>query len=239
MRRPRRRSKPRGLRRSWVRRALWVLLALFAFPHLLLLLYRLLPPPVTPLMLMRLTEGAGLSKDWVTLEEIAPSLREAVIAAEDNRFCAHRGVDWDEMQAAVGEYWNSDRARGASTITMQTVKNLVLWPGRDMIRKGIEIYLAHYVELFWPKQRILEVYLNVAEWGPGLYGAEAASQRYFGKPAARLLPAEAALLAATLPNPRRWRADRPTGYISTRAASIRRRTGQLGPLLDCTRTDSR
>jgi monofunctional biosynthetic peptidoglycan transglycosylase len=189
-------------------------------------------------MLMRLTEGAGLSKDWVPLEQMAPSLREAVIAAEDNRFCVHRGVDWDEMQAAVGEYWESDRVRGASTITMQTVKNLALWPGRDMIRKGVEIYLAHYVELIWPKQRILEVYLNVAEWGPGLYGAEAASQRYFSKPAARLSPAEAALLAATLPNPRRWRADRPTGYISTRATSIRRRMGQLGPLLDCTRTGS-
>jgi monofunctional glycosyltransferase len=231
----RRRTAGRRRLRGWVRRALWTLVVLVALPHLLLLLYRLLPPPVTPLMVMRLTEGAGLSKDWVSLDAIAPSLAEAVIAAEDNRFCVHRGVDWTEMQAAVGEYRESDRVRGASTITMQTVKNLVLWPGRDVIRKGIEIYLAHYVELLWPKRRILEVYLNVAEWGPGLYGAEAAAQRYFGKAAARLSATESALLAATLPNPRRWRPDRPTEYISGRAASIRRRTEQLGPLLDCAR----
>ena len=221
--------------RRWLRRALWVLIALIALPHLLLLFYRLVPPPLTPLMVMRLTEGAGLSKDWVPLDGIASSLPEAVIAAEDNRFCEHHGVDWTEMQAAVGDYWESDRVRGASTITMQTVKNLVLWPGRDMFRKGIEIYLAHYVEIIWPKRRIIEVYLNVAEWGPGVYGAEAAAQRYFGKPASRLSHGESALLAATLPNPRRWRPDRPTAYISNRAASIRRRTGQLGPLLDCIR----
>ena len=214
---------------------MWALVALIAVPHLLLLVYRLIPPPVTPLMLLRLTEGAGLSKDWVGLDAIAPSLAEAVIAAEDNRFCVHGGVDWTEMQEAVGDFWTSDRVRGASTITMQTVKNVVLWPGRDVVRKGIEIYLAHYLELIWPKTRILEVYLNVAEWGPGVYGAEAAANTYFGKTARQLSRAEASLLAATLPNPRRWRPDRPTAYLSSRAASIRRRTGQLGPLLDCAR----
>ena len=220
-------------RRRWVRRAAWTVVALAALPHLLLLLYRLVPPPVTPLMIGRLAGGNGLDRDWVRLDEISPALAQAVIAAEDNRFCTHSGVDWTELRAAMNERRSDERMRGASTITMQTVKNLVLWPGRDVLRKGVEIYLAHYLDAIWPKHRIIEVYLNVAEWGPGVYGAEAASLRYFGKPASRLSVTEASLLAATLPSPLRWRPDRPTPYISNRAASIRRRIGQLGPLLAC------
>ena len=211
-----------------------VLLALLAaIPHILLLFYRLIPPPVTPLMVMRLPAGDGFDRDWVRLDEIAPALARAVLAAEDNRFCQHRGVDWTEMRSAVGEYWDRERIRGASTVTMQTAKNLVLWPGRDLVRKGVEIYFARYLELIWPKRRILEVYLNVAEWGPGLYGAEAAAQRYFRTPARRLSSREAALMAAVLPNPRRWRPDRPTRYIAARADTIARRSAQLGGMLDC------
>jgi monofunctional biosynthetic peptidoglycan transglycosylase len=229
----------RGPRRPWLRRALWVFLALVAAPHVLLLLYRLVPPLVTPLMLTRLVAGDGLTRDWVRLDEISPALVSAVIAAEDGRFCTHHGVDWTEMRSALRDYQADERARGASTITMQAVKNVVLWPGRDVIRKAIEVYLAHYVELIWPKHRIVEVYLNVAEWGPGVYGAEAAAQRYFRKPARRLTAREAALLAAVLPSPRRSRPDHPSPYTSDRAGAIQRRAAQLGPLLACVRGGER
>ena len=204
-------------------------------PHALLLIYRVLPPPLTPLMVMRLPAGDGLARDWTSLEDLSPAIRHAVLAAEDTRFCEHGGVDWTEMQNAWNDYQSSTRVRGASTITMQTARNLVLWPGRDLFRKAIEIYFAKYLEMIWPKRRILEVYLNIAEWGPGIYGAEAAAQRYFGKPARRLSNREAALMAAVLPNPRRWRPDRPTRYITSRAATIDTRRRQLGPLLDCLR----
>ena len=230
-----RRPRPRSGRRRWVRRTTRLLLLLFALPHLLLLVYRVVPPPLTSLMLIRLVEGQGLSKDWVGRDRIAPVLPEAAIAAEDNRFCGHHGVDWSAMQTALDEYRSEDRVRGASTITMQTVKNLVLWPGRDPVRKALEIYFAYYVELIWPKRRIMEVYLNVAEWGPGLYGAEAASRRYFDKPARQLTTRDASLLAAVLPSPQRWRPDRPTAYIENRAETIEQRRAQLGPLLACAR----
>jgi monofunctional biosynthetic peptidoglycan transglycosylase len=228
-------AAPAATRPRWLRRALWILAALVFAPHALLLVYRLVPPPLTPLMVIRLVQGEALERRWVGLDAVSPSLAYAVIAAEDNRFCTHGGVDWAEMQSAIDDYQSGERTRGASTITMQTVKNLVLWPGRDVVRKGIEIWLAHYLELIWPKARIVEVYLNVAEWGPGIYGAEAAALHYFGKAARRLSPLEASLLAAVLPSPRRWRPDRPSGYVSGRATIIRRRTDQLGPLLDCVR----
>jgi monofunctional glycosyltransferase len=231
-RRPKR-GASRGIVRRWIWRALWLIVAAIALPHVILLAYRVVPPPLTPLMVGRLFEGEGLERRWVGLDDVAPALVAAVVAAEDSRFCRHRGVDWTEMRAAVNDYRSDTRVRGASTITMQTVKNLVLWPGRDVMRKGIEIYLAHYVELVWPKRRILEVYLNVAEWGPGVYGAEAAARRHFDRSAAELSRAEASLLAATLPSPRRWQPDRPTAYLSNRAASIRRESERLGPLLDC------
>ena len=219
--------------RRRVRRAIAAIFLLFAIPHVLLLVGRLVPPPLTSLMLIRLFERQGLSKDWVSLDRMAPALAESAIASEDNRFCQHHGVDWTEMETAIDEYRSDERVRGASTITMQTVKNLVLWPGKDVGRKAIEIYFAYYLELIWPKRRILEVYLNVAEWGPGLYGAEAASRRYFGKSARQLTPHDAALLVAVLPNPLRWRPDRPTPYILDRAQTIERRRAQLGSLLAC------
>lgn len=227
-----------GWRRRWLRRLIRAVALLVALPHALLLACRVVPPPITPLMFVRLAEGHGLSRDWVGLADIAPSLVYAVVAAEDNRFCSHRGVDWTELRAAVGDYWSADRVRGASTITMQTVKNVVLWHRQHVVRKAIEMYLAHYLELIWPKQRIIEVYLNVAEWGPGIYGAEAAARHWFGKPASALTPGEASLLAAALPSPLRWQPDRPTRYLSNRAGAIRRRIRQLGPLLDCVKRET-
>jgi monofunctional biosynthetic peptidoglycan transglycosylase len=209
------------------------LLAVLLAPPALLLVYRLVPVPITPLMVIRLIEGEGLRKDWVPLGAIAPALPRAVVAAEDNRFCAHFGFDWQELGGQIDALLTGERARGASTITMQTAKNLFLWPGRDFLRKALEAVLTPQIELLWPKRRIVEVYLNVAEFGPGIYGAEAAARAYFAKPAEALGTREAALLAAVLPSPRASSPARPTAYLERRARTIRTRIDQLGPMLDC------
>ena len=233
----RRRGRPvrHGRVRAAWRRLRWVLLALVLLPTFLLAVFRFVPPPVTPLMLIRLAEGEGLDKSWVPLEAIAPALRMAAIGGEDNRFCEHHGIEWAELSEQLGRAAAGERARGASTISMQTTKNLLLWPGRDPVRKLIEAGLTPQLELLWSKRRIMEVYLNIAEMGPGLYGAEAAARRYFRKPARELTQREAALIAATLPNPRRWSPARPTRYLLSRARGIELRIRQLGPLLDCVR----
>jgi len=204
-------------------------------PTLLILVYRFVPPPGTILMLVRLVQGETLVKDWQPLERISPFLPQAVIASEDNRFCEHAGFDWKEMGGQFDRAMAGERTRGASTITMQVAKNTLLWPGRDPVRKLLEAVLTPQIELLWNKRRIMEVYLNVAETGPGMYGAEAAAQAYFGKPAQALTERESALVAAVLPNPRVWSPRRPTAYIVRRARIIQRRIGQLGPLLDCVR----
>jgi monofunctional glycosyltransferase len=191
--------------------------------HGLVLLYRFMPPPVTPLMVIRLVEGEGLHKTWEPSERISADLFRAVIASEDAKFCDHHGFDWDALSAAADRYQEGRRAPGASTISMQTAKNVFLWPGRSIVRKAFEAYFTVWLELLWGKERIAEVYVNIIEWGPGLYGAEAAAQSYFAKPAAELNAREASLMAAILPNPRRWSAARPTAYILGRAQTIRAR----------------
>ncbi|MFD2235509.1 monofunctional biosynthetic peptidoglycan transglycosylase [Phaeospirillum tilakii] len=212
----------------WLRRGLLLLVGLgVGLPLLLTLLFRVVPPPATPLMLMRLTEGQGMTRSWRDLDQISPHLRRAVIAAEDSRFCRHWGFDWDAIQSAMESYEDGERLVGASTISMQTAKNLYLWPGRTFLRKGIEAYLTLYLEALWPKRRILEVYLNIVELGPGLYGAEAASNRYFHKPAAALTPREAALLAALLPAPLTRSPLRPSATVTRYAAVI----GGRAPLI--------
>jgi monofunctional glycosyltransferase len=222
--------------RSGLRRVLVIGLLIFLLaPPVLLLIYRFLPVPITPLMVMRLMQGEGLHKTWMPLAAIAPALPQAVIASEDNRFCEHFGFDWEELGGQVDAILAGGRARGASTITMQTAKNLFLWPGRDLVRKALEAWLTPQIELLWPKRRIIEVYLNVAEFGPGIYGAEAAARAYFGKSANGLRAREATLLAAVLPSPRSWSPVHPTRYVQRRARTIRTRIDQLGPMLDCVR----
>lgn len=196
----------------------------------LVMLYRFLPPPVTPLMLLR--EGP-VTRSWLPLAEIAPALPRAVVAAEDNHFCSHWGIDRDAFRMALRSFLAGETRGGGSTITQQTAKNLFLWPSRSPLRKGLEAPLAILIELAWSKQRILEVYLNIVEWAPGIYGAEAAAQHHFGKSAASLNRRESAQLAAVLPSPLVSSAGRPSAYIQRRAATIDRRVGQLGPLLDC------
>ncbi|MGO4171722.1 monofunctional biosynthetic peptidoglycan transglycosylase [Bosea sp. TAF32] len=213
-----------------VRLACWLLLLL----AVAILLYRVVPVPST-LMLARWLTLRPVEREWVPLAQISPNLIRAVIAAEDQRFCSHRGVDWIELNAVLED--EDGPSRGASTLTMQTAKNVFLWPGRSYIRKGLEIPLALAIDFAWGKQRVIEVYLNVAEWGHGLFGAEAAAQRYFGKSAARLSPAEAARLAAALPNPLLRDPGRPNRGLQSAAARTQRRLGQLGSLGDCALPD--
>jgi monofunctional biosynthetic peptidoglycan transglycosylase len=161
----------------------------------LVVLYRWVDPPTSTLMLGQRLLGTPIERKWVPLDRMSPHLVRAVMLSEDGAFCRHRGVDWTALEEAIED------DRGGSTITMQVVKNLFLWPSRSYVRKAIEIGLAYVVEVFWPKRRIIEIYLNIAEWGDGVFGAEAAARRHFRKPAARLTAREAALLAVALPNP--------------------------------------
>jgi len=216
-----------------VLRAVWrlgacCLTGLLILSLLLVMLYRQVPPPATPLMLLRFAEGYGIRKSWRPLDEISPALVRAVMASEDQRFCLHRGFDWDAIEAAWEQYQSgSADLLGASTISMQTAKNVFLWPARDWLRKAFEAYFTALIELAWSKKRIIEIYLNVIEWAPGIYGAEAAAEHYFHKPAARLGPVEAARLAAVLPDPLDWSASRPDPDVLARSAFILRQMPKL------------
>ena len=186
----------------------------------MLLLFRFVPIPVTPLMVWRLAEGHGLQKHWVSLEDFPAHVPRAVVASEDARFCAHAGIDFEQVGHAVDTWRDGGRLRGASTLSMQTTKNVFLWHGRSYVRKALEFPLTPILEVAWGKARILEVYLNVAELGPGVYGFEAGAQHHFGKAAADLTSREAALLVAILPSPLTRSASHPGKYTAKRAREI-------------------
>ncbi len=186
----------------WLRRLARLVLFVAALVLLSIVVFRFVNPPITPVMLVEKLKGNTLRRDWVPLQDISPQLPMAVIASEDGRFCSHWGVDWGAVREAVKEGGGLDGLRGASTIPMQTAKNLYMWNGRSFVRKALEVPLAYVMSALWPKQRMMEVYLNVAQFGPGIFGAEAASRYYFHKSAAELTRHEAVLLAAALPNPR-------------------------------------
>ncbi len=199
---PRKPGKGTGTFRKWLRRAIVALCILILLPFLLTLLY--VPSfvrPVSTLMLGDLITLKGYDRQWVDYDDIAPVMARTVIMSEDGQFCAHKGVDLGELKGVVQDALSGESTRGASTITMQTVKHLYLWNSRSFIRKGAEIPLALYFDLIVPKQRIMEIYLNIAEWGDGIYGVEAAAQHYFKVPAKNLTPRQAALLTIALPNP--------------------------------------
>jgi len=217
----------RSRRRSVVGRLLLALLGLFVvLPLTLILLGRWVPVAVTSYMLQSPTQP--VQHDWVPSEQIAEVARRAVVAAEDQKFWDHRGFDVEAMQQAYERNRRGGRVRGGSTISQQTAKNLFLWPGGGYVRKGIEAGLTIVIETLWSKERILEVYLNSAEFGPGIYGVEAAARRYFDKPASQLSAFEAARLAAVLPNPRKWKVSAPGRYVQARAAWIQRQMGYAG-----------
>lgn len=217
------------MRRMWkiMRRALLIAAAALLA---LLLLYRFVPP-VSTLMLARWMTLQSAHRQWVPLEQIAPSLQRAVIVSEDAKFCAHHGVDWDSLYDVLND--RGGPQRGASTITMQLARNLFLWQGRSYLRKGLEIPLALLIELTWPKRRILEAYLNIAEWGDGVFGAEAAAQKNFRHAAKNLSPREAQLLAVSLPNPHKRRAARPGAGLRDLADDLAARINAEGANTSC------
>lgn len=202
-------------------------LAFIALSVLWVLILKWTPVWVTPLMISRSIEyrhddNYHTHKKWRSYEDISPELAKAVIASEDNLFAEHNGFDWKEMRKAIDEHKNKGKKlRGASTISQQTAKNVFLFPSKSFVRKGFEAYFTVLIECLWSKERILEVYLNVAEMGKGIYGAEAAAQDIFDKPASELTRREASVIAACLPNPIQRNAGKPSAYVSKRAGQIR------------------
>jgi len=213
------------------------LLVLWLITPGLTLLYRWIPVPLTPLMVLRLLEEPQPDqdhrwyRDWVPIEEVSPHLVQAAVAAEDQHFMSHNGFDLEAIQKAYRRNQSGKKQKlGGSTISQQTAKNVFLWPARNYLRKGLEVYFTLTIEWLWPKRRIMEVYLNSIEMGPGIYGAEAAAQHYFKKPAAKLTKREAALLVAAFPNPRQRNPSQPTAYLRRRASKIQRLMRQIGPV---------
>jgi monofunctional biosynthetic peptidoglycan transglycosylase len=220
-----------GFRRV-VRFAIGLVLSAILAVLVLGILYRFVPP-VSTLMLARWATLRPVQRVTVPLDGIAPSLTMAVIASEDARFCAHHGIDWGALREVIEDAEDDAPSRGASTIPMQTAKNLFLWPGRSYVRKALELPIALYIDLIWGKRRLMEVYLNVAEWGDGVFGAEAAARRHFGKNARSLTRGEAALLATALPNPRLRNPSRPTAGHRARANRLLARMESSGALRAC------
>lgn len=217
------------LRRLY-RAALWFA----AGSVVLVLIFRVVPPPGTALMVERKIESwidgepIDLQRDWQPWEKISDDLKVAVIAGEDQKFASHHGFDFTAIQAALAHNERGGTLRGASTLSQQVAKNQFLWSGRSWLRKGLEVWFTGLIELLWSKERILEVYLNSAEWDEGVFGAQAAARHHFGVDASRLSRQQASLLAAVLPNPRNWSASRPSTYVARRAGWIRQQMSQLG-----------
>ncbi len=213
-------------------------LAIFFFVSTILtaLAYIFINPPASPLMLLRSSEQlfsgdkVVLKKDWLPIDSISPYLVQAVVASEDNNFLNHWGFDFDAIRKANELNKKGGKMRGASTISQQTAKNVFLWPDRTWVRKGFEVYFTGLIELCWSKRRIMEVYLNIIEMGDGIYGAEMAAQTYFHKSAKNLNRSEAALIAAVLPNPRKWQPDKPTNYIKKKQQKIIQLMNKVGAI---------
>lgn len=220
--------------------AKWALLGLLATPFFMLVAYIWLPVPATPLMLWRWVNGVGVDKntwfwerDWVALDTLPKFIPHAVIASEDNNFCAHGGVDWAAVQKVYAEWQRGGRLRGASTVSMQVARNVFLWPNQDYVRKALEVPFTYAIEHTWGKRRIMEIYLNIAEWGPGVYGIEAAAQHHYGKPARKLTRQEVYRLVSILPSPLRWNPKANSRWGRARAASLGRRVAQLEGSFGC------
>lgn len=229
------RIRARRGRRAWVRRAVMSLVVLAALPFVLTFLY-VLPfmHPVSTLMLKDLVTFRGYDRQWVSLEEVAPPLLHSIVMSEDGQFCSHYGVDLRELGAVIDDAMAGEATRGASTITMQTVKNLFLWHRPlGTVRKAIELPMAVYFDLVVPKRRIMEIYINIAELGPNIYGAEAAARHHFGKSAKNLSRREAALLTAALPNPILRNPAKPSAGMRRIANIIERRAQRAGDYVKC------
>ncbi|HTX89474.1 MAG TPA: monofunctional biosynthetic peptidoglycan transglycosylase [Bacteroidales bacterium] len=219
---------------------IWITAVAFVGSSLLaVLLFKFVNPPITPLMLIRLGEQKSegeemkLRKQWVSIDDISCSMQLAVVASEDNLFMEHHGFDFNaiEKARAFNDQKKGRRIHGGSTISQQTAKNVFLLPQRSWVRKGLETWFTFLIETIWGKKRIMEVYLNVIELGDGIYGVQAASLIYYHHPASQIRPAEAALLAAVLPNPRKWNPTRPTAYLTERQQWILWNMGNIGRMI--------
>ena len=213
----------------------WIIVFFFGSTIAAVVVYKWMPVYITPLMITRSIENDDeMQHKWVPIEEISENMALAVISSEDNLFMSHSGFDFDQIQKAIEEAEKTGRQRGASTISQQTAKNVFLWNGRSWVRKGLEAYFTVLIELIWGKERIMEVYLNSIEMGPGIYGAEAVAQAHFGKSASKLTRREAALIAATLPNPLKYSSKNPSKYMRKRQRQITRLMGLVeNPHLGC------
>ena len=220
-------------RHPWLRRLGLAFLLLIVAVFVSIILFRFVNPPITPVMVAVRLSGTPIQQHWVPLEDISPNLPLAVIASEDGQFCNHWGVDWAAVREAVNEARKSGESRGASTITMQTARNLYLGTHRSYVRKALEVPLAYLLTFFWTKERVMEVYLNIAQWGPGIFGAEAASQAYFHKSAKTLTRREALLLAAALPSPRLRNPGKPSQRMLSIARLVERRMPVLAKRSFC------
>lgn len=225
-------------RRSPVRRMLaWILaliLMAIALPYLLILLYAVPQMhPASTLMLGETLTGRAYERQWVAFDNIAPVLVQSVMMSEDGQFCIHSGIDWQALNLVIDDALEGEATRGASTIAMQTAKNLFLPPTRSVLRKALEIPMAMWMDMVWSKRRLMEIYLNIAEWAPGIYGIEAAAQAYFGVPSAKLSARQAALLAVTLPNPIKRNAANPSRSMNRLAGVIEKRAQQSGAYIKC------
>ena len=212
----------------------WIVLLFFGSTIFFVVLYRFVPVPLTPLMIIRCAQQVSrgekirLKHQWVPLEEMSKYLPVAVMASEDQRFLQHHGFDVVEIQNAIEERQSGKRLRGGSTISQQTAKNVFLWPKSSWVRKGFEAYFTVLIELCWNKERIMEVYLNSIEMGDGIYGAEAVAQQHFSRPAKKLSPANCALVAATLPNPLKYSSKNPSRHVLKRQTAIMRQMKHIG-----------
>lgn len=214
---------------------IWIIVFFFGSTIAAVVVYKWMPVYITPLMITRSIENDDeMQHKWVPIEEISENMALAVVSSEDNLFMSHSGFDFDQIQKAIEEAEKTGRQRGASTISQQTAKNVFLWNGRSWVRKGLEAYFTVLIELIWGKERIMEVYLNSIEMGPGIYGAEAVAQAHFGKSASKLTRREAALIAATLPNPLKYSSKNPSKYMRKRQRQITRLMGLVeNPHIGC------
>lgn len=220
----------------------WIVLSFLGSTIFFVILYRFVPVPITPLMVIRCAQQVGrgekirLKHHWVPMKEISSQLGIAVIASEDQRFLEHHGFDFKAIEKAIDENKKGKRRRGASTISQQTAKNVFLWPGSSWLRKGLEVYFTALIELCWSKERIMEVYLNSIEMGDGIYGAEAVAQQHFGRSAKKLTATNSALIAATLPNPLKFSSANPSRYMLKRQSAIMHQMKNVSYKIRNTRT---
>jgi monofunctional biosynthetic peptidoglycan transglycosylase len=232
----RKRAKRRAGKRwrhPWLRRTALALIILFAALLASIVVFRFVNPPITMVMLAEKLQGQTLKRKWVPFKDISPNLRLAVVASEDGNFCTHWGVDWGAVRDVIEAAHSWTGVRGASTIPMQVARNLFLWEDRSYVRKALEVPLAYLTTALWSKKRMLEIYLNIAQWGPDLYGAEAASWRYFHKAASQLTRHEAVLLAAALPDPEARDPARPSHTMRLVANAVERRMPLIAKRAGC------